>query len=168
VRWWLLAGVARVGDTEFSTAQLIERADTDLANGIGNLAHRFAGIAQGFSIPPHAPEHHPLLESARRLPGRVDTALRIGDFRSATAAILALVHDANRLIATEEPWRLRKLARSGDGQAAARADSVLAVLDAACSKLAAELEPFLPVAAHRLRRLLSGERLPQPLFPRAG
>ncbi len=168
LRWWLLAGVARVGDTDFSTGQLIERANTDLANGIGNLAHRFAGISHGYPKPVRAPENHPLLEAARRLPGRIDIALRVGDFRSATAAILALVQEANRLIAAQEPWRLRKLAQAGDSQAAARVESVLAVVGAACSALAVELEPFLPGAARRLGRLLSGDRLPQPLFPRAG
>jgi len=168
VRWWLLADVARVGDTEFSTGRLIERANTDLANGIGNLAHRFTGIFKGYRITPREPENHPLLESARRLPDRIDVALSTGEFRSATAAILGFVEDTNRLIAAEEPWRLRKLAQSGDGQAGTRLDGVGAVLEAACSTLAAELGPFLPGAADRLRRLLSGESLQQPLFPRAG
>jgi methionyl-tRNA synthetase len=168
VRWWLLAGVARVGDTEFSTGRLIERANTDLAHGIGNLTHRFTGIFQGYRVTPHEPENHPLLEAARSLPARIDAVLRIGDFRSATAAILALVEHTNRLIAAEEPWQLRKLAQAGDGQAAARLDGMIAVLGAACSTLATELGPFLPGAADRLRRLLSGERLPEPLLPRVG
>jgi methionyl-tRNA synthetase len=157
VRWWLLADVARVGDTEFSTGRLIERSNIDLANGIGNLAHRFTGIIKGYPQLPPPPQDHPLLEAARRLPGRVDAALHTGDFRAATAAILALVDDANRLLAAEEPWRPGNRAGAG---------GVLATLGAACAVLARELGPFLPGAADRLRRLLSGERLPEPLFPR--
>lgn len=157
VRWWLLADVARVGDTEFSTARLVDRANLDLANGIGNLAHRFAGIIKGYPVRPHPPQTHPLLDAARGLPGRIDRALHTGDFRAATAAILALVDDANRLLAAEEPWRSRD---------SAHARSVVATLGAACQVLATELGPFLPGAALRLRRLLSGDRLPEPLFPR--
>lgn len=167
LRWWLLADVARVGDTEFTTARLIERADTDLANGIGNLAHRFIGIIRGYRVQPPRVASHPLSESARRLPNRIDRALHAGDFRAATAAIRSFVEDANRLIAAEEPWRLRKLAQAGDRTAAERLDAVLPALHAACHLLAAELTPFLPEAADRLRRLLSGDPLPGPVFPRA-
>jgi methionyl-tRNA synthetase len=156
VRWWLLADVARVGDTEFSTARLVDRANSDLANGIGNLAHRLTGI-KGYHVRPYPPESHPLLTAAGRLPGRIDRALRTGDFRAATAAILALVDDANRLLAAEEPWRSRDIAH---------ARCVVATLGAACEVLATELGPFLPGAALRLRRLLSGDRLPAPLFPK--
>ena len=157
VRWWLLADAARVGDTEFSTARLVERADTDLANGIGNLAQRFAGIIRGYGNPPAEPLAHPLLDSARGLPGRIDRALHTGDFRAATAAILALVDDANRLLAAEEPWRSRDSARTA---------AVLAAVGQTCEVIATELGPFLPGAADRLRRLLSGDRLSGPLFPR--
>jgi len=63
----------------------------------------------------------------------------------------------NRLLAAEEPWRPDKRARAG---------TVLATLEVACAVLADELGPFLPGAADRLRRWLSGQRLPAPLFPR--
>ena len=49
----------------------------------------------------------------RRLPGRIDRALYVGDFRAATVAIRALVDDANRLLAAEEPWWPDKRARAG-------------------------------------------------------
>jgi len=37
VRWWLLREVPRVGDADFTTQRLVDRANQDLANGLGNL-----------------------------------------------------------------------------------------------------------------------------------
>jgi methionyl-tRNA synthetase len=40
VRWWLLREVPRVGDADFTTGRLVERANADLAGGVGNLVSR--------------------------------------------------------------------------------------------------------------------------------
>jgi methionyl-tRNA synthetase len=40
VRWWLLRDVARLGDTDFTAGRLVACANSDLANGLGNLQHR--------------------------------------------------------------------------------------------------------------------------------
>jgi methionyl-tRNA synthetase len=40
VRWWLLREVPRVGDTDFTVARLVNRANDDLAGGVGNLVQR--------------------------------------------------------------------------------------------------------------------------------
>src|SRR5262249_32794645 len=137
---------------EFSTTRLVERFNTDLANGIGNLINRVTGLW-------HATEDAPPFDRSSSLPARIDDALSTGDFRAATWAIRAVVEDANRLLATEQPWRLR----SPD---ATRFESVLARLTGACVVLATELGPFLPKASQRLLRVLHGERPAVPVFPR--
>jgi methionyl-tRNA synthetase len=154
VRWWLLADVARVGDTEFSAARLVERANTDLANGIGNLVNRVTGLW-------HAADGAPAFDRSSNLATRIDDALSAGDFRAATLAIRAVVEDANRLLAAEQPWRLR-------GKDATRFRTVLARLTGTCIVLATELGPFLPDASRRLLRALGGERPAGPVFPRIG
>jgi methionyl-tRNA synthetase len=40
VRWWLLREVPRVGDADFTLDRLVERANAELAGGLGNLVHR--------------------------------------------------------------------------------------------------------------------------------
>jgi methionyl-tRNA synthetase len=152
VRWWLLADVARVGDTDFTVARLIERANTDLANGIGNLVQRVAGLNRRYRTTP-LPAH------PQTLPTKIDEALRIGDFRAATFAIRTVVEQANQLIAAEQPWHLATQAR-------ARFDRILGELNAICAVLATELGPFLPDASRRLQRLIDTGESATPPFAR--
>ena len=48
VRWWLLRDVPRAGDTDFTVAKLITRANEDLANGLGNLISRVVSLAHSY------------------------------------------------------------------------------------------------------------------------
>jgi methionyl-tRNA synthetase len=48
LRWWLLRDVPRVGDTDFTVARLIDRANEDLANGLGNLVNRVVSMAHSY------------------------------------------------------------------------------------------------------------------------
>jgi len=48
VRWWLLRDVPRVGDTDFTVARLIARANDDLANGLGNLVSRVVSLVHSY------------------------------------------------------------------------------------------------------------------------
>jgi methionyl-tRNA synthetase len=59
LRWWLLREVPRVGDTDFTIARLVTRANDDLAHGLGNLVNRVISLVhryrQGRVPPPQAP-----------------------------------------------------------------------------------------------------------------
>jgi methionyl-tRNA synthetase len=48
LRWWLLRDVPRTGDTDFTVEKLIARANTDLANGLGNLVSRVSSLAHSY------------------------------------------------------------------------------------------------------------------------
>jgi methionyl-tRNA synthetase len=48
LRWWLLREVPRVGDTDFTVGKLIDRANEDLANGLGNLVNRVVSMAHSY------------------------------------------------------------------------------------------------------------------------
>ncbi|WP_412542555.1 methionine--tRNA ligase [Longispora sp. K20-0274] len=54
VRWWLLREVPRVGDTDFTEARLLARANGDLAGGVGNLVHRVTTLARQHGWTPTA------------------------------------------------------------------------------------------------------------------
>lgn len=129
VRWWLLRAVAPLGDTDFTEARLVERANADLAGGIGNLVSRVRGLGTGAGQ-----------SLAVDLPARIDAALEDFDFRAATGALLDVVASANRLIAATRPW---------EGGAA----DVVGTLNATCEDLLGELSIFIP-GGPRFPRLL--------------
>jgi methionyl-tRNA synthetase len=183
VRWWLLREVPRVGDADFTVQRLVERANQDLANGLGNLVSRVTSLIyardQQATWPPRAGAQEPaaaaraaaeLREAVDQAPGRVRAGLDDYDFRAAVAAIWAIVDRANRYAELSEPWRLARAARDGDPAAAAGRDLALGRLLEACRALAGELAPFVPGLAARIGSACGGSDgvvpQPRPLFPR--
>ena len=178
VRWWLLREVARSGDTDFTVERLVRRANSDLANGLGNLQHRALTLVRKYRQGQIAgaggasPPRTELAGAGHALPHLIDGALARFDFRAATGAIWSVVQAGNRLIETERPWELARREQQGDHPAAGRLDEVLGVLAGACRVLAAELEPFLPAGSAALSRQLRADdgviAPPAPVFARLG
>jgi methionyl-tRNA synthetase len=188
VRWWLLREVPRVGDADFTEERLADRANADLAGGLGNLAsrtvamvHRYRdGVVPGGHGPlPADPAAERLRAACLAAPGLVRAALDGHDFRAATAAVWRIVDEANRYIELTQPWQLAKAerpARLPDAQAVlpeAQAvpgalDVVLAHAVAACRCLADLLAPFVPGAAARVAAQCGPDHLPPatPVFAR--
>jgi methionyl-tRNA synthetase len=176
LRWWLLREVPRVGDTDFTVSRLVDGANRDLANGLGNLVSRVTALAYkreqaGGALPagldPGAAE---LAEAIGAAPELVRGALAGYDFRAALAGVWRIVDLANRYAEATEPWLLARAAREGDGAAAERLDVVLGTLLHACRTLSDELAPFVPDLAARIGAACGqsdgGVPAPQPLFPR--
>jgi methionyl-tRNA synthetase len=178
VRWWLLREVARGDDTDFTIQRLATRADADLAGGFGNLVLRVVSMIGRYrdGRPPagaaEAPGAERLRTTCAAAAALVDQALAAGDFRHATAAVWAIVDEANRYVEAVRPWELARAERAGDQAAGRRLDNSLAVLLQACQALARELAPFLPRAAARIAAQCdpaSGTLPPPtPLFDRIG
>jgi methionyl-tRNA synthetase len=168
VRWWLLREVPRVGDADFTLERLVDRADNDLANGLGNLVNRVVALIHRYRdgrVPEAvAASAEALDEAIRRAPGLVTDALEGFDFRRATAAVWDIVDEANRYINHVRPWEIAKAGNADD------LDSVLVALIGACRTVGELLEPFLPDAAARVTRQCKAVdgRLPAPtpLFQR--
>ena len=173
VRWWLLREVARHGDTDFTVERLVNRANGDLSNGIGNLQNRTLTLVYKYrdghvARPDDTPIGRDLVKAYESLPGLIDEALRRFDFRAATDAIWSVVAEGNRLVAMERPWELARNEEDGDAEAAKRLDAVLSVLVEGLRILAAEVAPFIPRGAAALAAQLQPEWIapPVPLFPR--
>jgi methionyl-tRNA synthetase len=186
VRWWLLREVPQVGDTDFTVARLVGRANDELANGLGNLVSRVTAMIRRYrdgrppaAGTPAARTHHdagpaagaePLREAIARAAGRVDAALADFDFRAATAAVWDIVDAANRYASQAGPWVLARLERDGDQEAGRQLDTVLGLLLQACRAAAGQLAPFLPDAAARVAQQCAAPdgRLPAaaPVFGR--
>jgi methionyl-tRNA synthetase len=156
LRWFFAREVAETVDTDFTETRLVERANADLANLLGNttsrlvaLVHKFlAGVAPpggGLAVPD--------------LPDQI--AVHIGGFRlrDATRLIVEAATQLNRDIETSAPWKL------GDQPDALR--GVLAEQLAAARQLARAAEPIVPRLAGELRARLGvpGRRLPTAALP---
>ncbi len=174
VRWWLVREPARVGDTDFTVDRLVNRANLDLSHALGNLVNRVLTLVHRYrdgqvDAPGSFAAGGALAAAVAGLPERIDRALGAVDFRTATGALLSVVDAGNRLVDAERPWELARAEKGGDPAAAAHLDAVLALLVHACRTVAAELEPFIPAGAARLRsQLRSGPAVgrPEPAFPR--
>jgi methionyl-tRNA synthetase len=172
LRWWLLRDVPTLGEADFSLARLVERANQDLANGLGNLANRTFSMIHRYRDGAVPEAEWPAQAEALRgaldgVAAAIDEALARFDFRAATGELWRVVDEANRLVDATKPWDLSKAER--DGAAPAALDGVLAALFAAVRGAAEELEPFLPDLAAKVGEALGdGSRVPkpEPLFPR--
>jgi len=147
LRWWLCREVPRVGETDFTEDRLVESSDRDLANGMGNLAQRTVTLAaRAFGADP-VPAGSSCSLSARCDDTRagIGAALAGFDLRGATEVLVNLVDVANRYVEEKRPW---VALRAGDLETAR---TVLAPLVATVRVIGAELDPFVPALAARVR-----------------
>jgi methionyl-tRNA synthetase len=145
VRWWLLREVPRVGEADFTEARLVDAANRDLANGVGNLVQRIAGLTAGFRRQ-EATDTVADRRKNRGLRDAIDTAVAAFDLRGATGAISAEIDVLNRRIETVKPWTL-----AGTERTAAVDD-----LARTASAIVEELSPFVPDLAARAAARLRG------------
>lgn len=164
-----------LGDTEFTTARLIQAYNTDLANGLGNLTNRTVTLLHRYydgrlnlndgPVTGPAWDSTDLDTACAVLPSKIDAALQRADFRSATAHLVATVDIANQLLNAAEPW---KVIRNPDGDPG-RIQHLLSRVVQACRMIATEITPFCPDGAARLAsRLGDSDRVasPEPVFSR--
>jgi methionyl-tRNA synthetase len=164
LRWALLRTVPKVGDTDFTVAALVERTNTELVNGLGNLVNRVTSMVHRYrdGVPPAEPTGE-LVGAGDGLERELALAVADFDFRRATGVVWDQVVAANRYVNQTKPWAL---AGAGDPALA----GVLAELLAACRRIGVLLEPFLPDTARRIARRCTADGgtlpPPRPLFTR--
>lgn len=175
LRWWMLRDVARTDDTDYTDERLVNRANEDLANNIGNLVNRTVSMVHRYrdgAIPALAEDNPPAadLRACRdRTAGVIDQALESFDFRHAVEAITQLGDEGNRYVEAIRPWELAKAERK-EGADPAILDAALAELVATCRDLGFHLTPFLPTFASRIATQCGdgGSKVadPDPVFPK--
>ena len=186
LRYFFLREVPFGQDGNYSHEAIVNRVNADLANDLGNLAQRSLSMIErncGGAVP--APgaltdADAALLAAARALPEKARAAMRGFALHTVLADIWAVVADANRYFASQEPWVLRK-------QDPARMGTVLYVTAELLRTVGILVQPFVPSAAAKLldllgvqpeerlvayigpsHALLPGAKLmkPEPIFPR--
>src|SRR3954462_10557070 len=173
-------------DGNYSHEAIVNRINADLANDLGNLAQRsLSMIAKNCDAAVPNPGEltqadRDILSLADSLPEKARAAMEDFALHSALAEIWAVVAEANRYFASQEPWVLRK-------QDPARMGTVLYVTAEVLRAVGILAQPFVPEAAAKLldllaippdsrvlatvgpeHRLSAGTALPQPapIFPR--
>ncbi|MFL4998675.1 MAG: methionine--tRNA ligase [Microvirga sp.] len=186
IRYFFMREVPFGQDGNYSHEAIVNRINADLANDLGNLAQRsLSMIAKNCdSAVPQPGEFtqadQDILWLADALPVKTRAAMKDFAVHSTLAEIWAVVAEANRYFASQEPWVLRK-------SDAARMNTVLYVTAEVLRAVGILAQPFVPTAAAKLldllaiplegrvlaavgpeHRLVAGTALPQPapIFPR--
>ncbi|UVF17494.1 methionine--tRNA ligase [Microvirga terrae] len=186
IRYFFMREVPFGQDGNYSHEAIVNRINADLANDLGNLAQRsLSMIAKNCDAAVPQPGEftqadQDILWLADALPGKARAAMKDFSVHTTLAEIWAVVAEANRYFASQEPWVLRK-------SDPARMNTVLYVTAEVLRAVGILAQPFVPTAAAKLldllavppegrvlaavgpeHRLAAGMALPQPgpIFPR--
>ena len=114
IRYFFLREVPFGQDGSYSHEAIVGRINADLANDLGNLAQRSLSMVAkncGGVVPRRGedtPADKGLLASAYGLPASTRAALRDYALHQILVEVWAVVGEANRYFAAEEPWLKRK------------------------------------------------------------
>ncbi len=153
LRYFFLREVSFGQDGNYSHEAIVGRINADLANDLGNLAQRSLSMIAK-NCEGRVPECGALTEGDIAMLALADGALAkardaMQDFalHSLLAELWALVAEANRYFAANEPWRLTK-------SDPARRDTVLYVTAEVLRQVAILVQPVMPEACAKLLDLL--------------
>lgn len=145
IRYHILREMALGSDSSFSNEIMINRINSDLANGFGNLVSRTVAMAEkyfGGTLPEEREEAEIDTEfknAVLKTVSDVDSAMSETKIKNALEVIFRTVDRANKYIDETEPW---KLGKSEENRA--RLASVLYNLLDAVRIISALLSPFMP------------------------
>lgn len=163
LRYYLMRTSSFGDDADFTWDDFILRYNSDLANGVGNLASRTLGMVwkyrEGRVDAAFDADSKALFVSAENALAGVKNDLDplvSGDFDShlAVEKIWAFVTDVDQYIDRKQPWTLAK-----DAAKAGELSVVMATLVEALRRVAILIAPFIPSASEKIWHAYGFERV---------
>ena len=151
-RYFFLREIRFGADGGFSYDGFLNRVNADLANDLGNLAHRALSMTEkwlGGVVPERSAPDPELVAVARGAVERARDAMADLQFKDALEALFELVGAGNKHIDSRQPWTLNK-----EGRVAELAQVKRDMLEV-CGLVAAFLLPVMPDKATELLAKLS-------------
>ncbi|PRD42203.1 methionine--tRNA ligase [Phyllobacterium phragmitis] len=154
VRYFFLREVPFGQDGSYSHDAIVNRTNADLANDLGNLAQRSLSMIAK-NCDGKVPQPGAFTDADNAILNQASTALETARkaiaeqaLHHALAAIFAVVAEANRYFAGQEPWALRKT----DPE---RMATVLYVTAEVLRRVAILAQPFIPGSAAKMLDILA-------------
>ncbi|KGN41989.1 methionine--tRNA ligase [Knoellia aerolata] len=164
IRYFICAAGPENQDSNFTWAEFVQRNNSELVAGWGNLVNRTgAMIAKSFGEIPQPGALEPVDEAVRA--ATLQAFDTVGDLlarqriKSAVGEAMRAVGEVNKYVTDTEPFKLK-----GDDERE-RLATVLHTLIQCVSDLNTILAPFLPHAANRVHAFIGGEGefIPMPV-----
>jgi methionyl-tRNA synthetase len=156
LRYFICAAGPETSDADFTWAEFVQRNNSELVAGWGNLVNRTATmVAKSFGEVPACGSLEPVDEAV--LASVRDGFVAVGDLlgrhrlRAGIAEAMRVVGEVNRYLTATEPYKMK------DESQRERLATVLHVAVQCVSDCNTLLSPFLPHAANRVHRVLGGE-----------
>ncbi len=148
LRYFLLREVVFGQDGSFSFDALVGRYNSDLANGLGNLASRTLAMINQYrgGVIPVCDGNQQIAQSSQEIAAMVMESLDRFEFSKALESVWSLIGAVDKYIVEQAPW---KLAKGGDAEAK-RLDEVLYTAAEALRIVTALLAPILPESAAKI------------------
>ena len=186
LRFFFLREIPFGQDGNYSHEAIVNRINADLANDLGNLAQRslsMVGKAFGGVLPAlgtFTAEDETILAAADAMISGARAHMKTQALHQVLNTVWAVVADANRYFASEQPWAKAKT----DPQ---RQGTILCVTAEILRQVAILAQPFMPASAAKMldllaipdgersfselgghKRIAAGSKLPPPVpvFPR--
>ncbi len=156
IRYFICAAGPENQDSNFTWAEFVQRNNSELVAGWGNLVNRTgAMIAKNFGEIPQPGPLEPVDEAVRAATLKafdaVGNLLAKQRIKAAVNEAMRAVGDVNKYVSDTEPFKLK-----GDDQRE-RLATILHTLIQCVSDLNTILAPFLPHASNRVHAFLGGE-----------
>ncbi len=169
LRYFLCAAGPETSDADFTWREFVQRTNSELVAGWGNLVNRTATMMhRSFgAIPPRGgltPEDEAVLAAVAAGFDTVGGLLARQRLRQATAEAMKVVGEVNAYISATEPFKLK-----GEDQRE-RLGTILNVLAQCVSDCNTLLAPMLPHSSNAVHRVLggSGDFMPMPRVEEVG
>lgn len=153
VRYALLREFPFGQDGDISEEKILQRYNSELASGLGNLVSRVISMINKYEIK--------LDQSSDMTATILDFSDRMEnlEFDTALIEINEIISATDRVIEENKPW---ELAKAGNTQ---KLTVVLSGLHSRLSSIIGYIEPFMPETAEKMEKQLKTLK-PEPLFPR--